>query len=663
MSNPELRFRQIHLDFHTGEKIPGIASDFNAYDFAETLKEAGVNSITCFARGHHGMIYYDSEKFPERVHPHLENKNLLKEQIEACHERDINVPVYITVQWDYYTAREHPEWLALDEEGNPIGTPVFEPGFYRMLCVNTPYRDFLKEQTAEVMENFDVDGIFYDIVKVEECTCKYCQAGMKEQGLNPANAEDRKQYAQSMINDFKREMSQFVHKYNEDCTIFYNKGHVGPAHRPVKEAYTHFELESLPSGGWGYLHFPIAMRYARTLGLDCLGMTGKFHTSWGDFHSFKNEEALAFECFQMLALNAKCSIGDQLEPGGELSQPVYDLIGSVYKQVEAKEAWCEGAEAVTEIGVLTPEEFSGIDGLRLAPSLMGVTRMLQERGYQFDIIDSGTDFSAYKVLILPDNIPVDDDFAAKLEQYIDNGGRVAASYKSGLDPDNESFNLNNLGVKLKGEAPYSPDFIVPEKQLAQGLPETEHVMYLKGLEVEAEGDSEVLSMTNVPYFNRTWEHFCSHRHTPSAGKEGYPAVVQGEGTIYFMHPLFTQYNKNAPHWCKQLFLNALELLLPEQLVEHDGPSTLHVYLNQQQEKERQILHLLHYIPERRSQDIDIIEDVIPLYNINISLAAADNIKEVKLAPEGENLDFEQKEGRVIFELPELKGHQMVELKF
>lgn len=45
------------------------------------------------------------------------------------------------------------------------------------------------------------------------------------------------------------------------------------------------------------MHFPMAVRYARTLGQDCMGMTGKFHTSWGDFYSFKNPEALQHECY------------------------------------------------------------------------------------------------------------------------------------------------------------------------------------------------------------------------------------------------------------------------------------------------------------------------------------------------------------------------------
>lgn len=92
-----LPFRQIHLDFHTGKDIPDVAANFDAETYADTLAKAHVNSVTTFARCHHGFLYYDSEQFPERVHPNLRNKNLLKEQIEACHTRGIRVPIYITV--------------------------------------------------------------------------------------------------------------------------------------------------------------------------------------------------------------------------------------------------------------------------------------------------------------------------------------------------------------------------------------------------------------------------------------------------------------------------------------------------------------------------------------------------------------------------------------
>ena len=105
MGKIDLVFRQIHLDFHTSEAIEGIGAEFDPEEFVSTLEKARVKSITCFARCHHGWIYFDTKAFPERRHPHL-TRNLLKDQIDACHARNIRVPIYITVQWDHLTAKE-----------------------------------------------------------------------------------------------------------------------------------------------------------------------------------------------------------------------------------------------------------------------------------------------------------------------------------------------------------------------------------------------------------------------------------------------------------------------------------------------------------------------------------------------------------------------------
>lgn len=657
-----LRFRQVHLDFHTSEHIPDVGKDFDPEEFAATLEKARVNSVTCFGRCHHGWIYYDTKAFPERRHPTL-RRNLLKEQIEACHKRNIRVPIYVTIQWDHYTAQRHPEWWVLDENGYPTGTKIYEPGFYRNLCVNTPYTEFLRALVKEILETLPVDGFFFDIVRPLECSCYYCRRDMKAQGLDPSNAEHRRQFALQMINNWKRSMTQYVRQFNKDCTIFYNAGHIGPRHRAVADAYTHWELESLPSGGWGYLDFPLKVRYTRTLNMESLGMTGKFHTSWGDFHSFKNRAALEFECFQMLALGAKCSIGDQLHPSGKIDPVTYELIGSVYRQVEEKEPWCEGAVAVTDVGVLTPEEFLGGASRRLPPACWGFTRMLQELQIQFDVLDSKSDFTKYKLLILPDNIPVDAQLRAKLQEYLHSGGALLATYESGKHPTEDRFNLPELGVELVGDAPYSPDFIVPEGPVGEGLPATEHVMYLKGKQVKVQDGTEVLAYTVVPYFNRTWEHFCSHRHTPSSGKRGYPAITRRNNVIYFIHPVFTQYHQNAPLWCKRLVGNAIKMLLPEPVVRVDGPSSLLVSLNEQPEKRRRVLHLLHYIPERRGEAFDVIEDVILLRNLKVSLRQDHPVKQILLVPQNQALQFSNVGGRIAFTVPELKGHQMVSIEY
>lgn len=673
----ELRFRQVHLDFHTSPLIPDVGSDFDAKEFAAVLKKAHVDSVTCFARCHHGMLYYDSVRFPERIHPGLANKNMLKEMIEECHREGIRVPIYITVQWDKYTAQEHPEWLAVDEHGKHVGTEPYEAGFYEVLCVNTGYRDFLKEQIAELFELFEVDGIFMDIVYPTDCSCAVCRRKMKELGINASKKEERMRYAQDMIDGFKRDVSAFIRSFDDNVSIFYNTSHIGTKQRAVKDAYTHFELESLPSGNWGYIHFPVTMRYARSLGLDCVSHTGKFHLEWGDFHSFKNIEALEYECFRMLALGSKCLIGDQMEPNGRLSAPVYDLIGRVYEKVEALEPWCRDAGEVVDFAVLSPEELIGSGRARLAESLMGAENLFDQLSYQFNVIDTWEDFSAYPLLVLPDDIRLDERLRRKLQEYLAGGGKLIASFESGLGADGGAYLLEEAGIRLAAAQTMAEDgrpargrltngneyvdYILPRGEIGAGLPETEHVMYSKGLEVEAV-DGEVLADFIRPYFDRTYEHFCSHRQTPSSGCKGNPAIVRKGNVIYFSSPIFRIYQARAPRWCRILMENAVKMLLPWKTVRHNGPTTVFIGVNRQEDRNRQIVHLLHYIPEKRCSDIHTIDDVIPLYNLEVRLRADEKIKRVALAPEGKEIGFIQKDGYVTFTVEKLDGYQVVSVE-
>jgi hypothetical protein len=310
---------------------------------------------------------------------------------------------------------------------------------------------------------------------------------------------------------------------------------------------------------------------------------------------------------------------------------------------------------------------------------MGVVRMLQEGTHQFDILDSESEFSPYKVLILADNITVSNELKIKLEDYIAKGGSVIATFESGLDPEKKDFNLKELGVRKKSDGPIAEDgkpvrgrpigrhayaeYIIPSGPIGKGLEETEHVMYMKGMQVATLPGSRILLNIVESYFNRTWEHFCSHRQTPSSGEIGNPAVVKNGQVIYFAHPLFTQYQKNAPRWCKVMFLNALNMLLADPMVKIKAPNSTLAAVNEQKENNRWILHLLHYIPERKGNDFDIVEDVIPLYDVNVSVRVPRRVKKVTMVPQNKNIKATTNNGRIEFNVPELVGHQMITLSF
>ncbi len=130
-----------------------------------------------------------------------------------------------------------------------------------------------------------------------------------------------------------------------------------------------------------------------------------------------------------------------------------------------------------------------------------------------------------------------------------------------------------------------------------------------------------------------------------------------------MHPLFTQYHANAPLWVKKLAGNALKRLLPDPVMEVKGPSSVLAAVNEQPGEKRWVVHLLHYIPERRGQAFDVIEDVIPVANIDVRVKTPQTVRRTVLVPEGRAIEARREGAYTAFRLPVLEGHQMIALEF
>jgi len=284
------------------------------------------------------------------------------------------------------------------------------------------------------------------------------------------------------------------------------------------------------------------------------------------------------------------------------------------------------------------------------------------------------------VLILPDCIPVDAPLKAKLDGYLAGGGKLLASFESGLNAAKTDFALDALGVTCLGPGPLAADglpargrkfaridyadYLLPRGPIGAGLPATEHVMYTNCLPVQARAGAEVLVDVIQSHFDRSYQHFVSHNQTPSSGRVGSAGIVRHGQCLYFAHKIFEQYAQYAPLWVKRLFLNGLDLLLADPLLRHDGPSTLLASVTAQAAHNRWIVHLLHYIPQRRATELEIIEDVIPLHQTKLSLKLPRPARQVLLQPGDDGpLETWAAGGRLEFIVPEIRGHQMVVVEY
>lgn len=647
-----MRFRQVHLDFHTSGLIPGIGEQFDKKQFQAALQAGHVDSITVFSKCHHGWAYHPSKA--NKMHPGLKF-DLLGAQLEACREINVKAPVYISAGLDEKEVLEHPEWLRVDF--NSAQPNALAQAHWHPMCYNTPYLDVLAAQVEEVMERYNPCGIFLDISAVRKCVCASCVKSMLEKGLDPNNEADVLRHGEDVYAHYCRRMEQSVRKYSDTATIFHNAGHITHGRRDIAGYDTHLELESLPTGGWGYDHFPMSSAYVRTLDVPFLGMTGKFHTTWGEFGGFKHPNALIYETGLSLACGARCSIGDQMHPDGEMNMSTYRLIGAAYEQVEKKEPWCEGAKNIADIAVLSCEAVlgTGRNGFG-TESNTGANRILLEGKHLFDFIDEETPFERYKLVILPDQILLCEKLTARLEQYIAAGGKVLLTGWSGLDIEKQVRFTLDVGAQYDGAADFCPDYLLPDFDCTNGR--TAYVMYSRGQKLK-NVDGTVFAHRQASYFNREPFRFCSHQHTPndiSAAPQ--PAAVCKGNVAYIGWPVFEDYARKGELICKEIVLHAIEMLLGD-------ARTLRVSLPDRgvatvtRQGERKIVHLLFAHTSVRGKGIEVIEDAVPLRDVQVSLLAEHAPASVRMVPQNTDIPFAWKDGRICFRVPEVLLHQMI----
>ncbi|WP_029192472.1 beta-galactosidase trimerization domain-containing protein [Paenibacillus harenae] len=657
-----MKFRQVHLDFHTSEAIRDIGKSFDKTQFQAMLKSGHVDSITVFSKCHHGWAYHPSEA--NETHPHLDF-DLLGAQIEAAHEIGVKTPVYLSAGLDEKLARKHPEWLNRSRDDRTSWVQGFmEPG-YHLFCMNTPYLDVLVAQIEEVVQRYDADGIFLDIVGIHSCYCQYCVEAVRSEGGDPRDDDAMKALWERTYLNYARRTNEAVHRYKPDLRVFHNGGHITRGRRDLAALNGHLELESLPTGGWGYDHFPLSARYADTLGMDFLGMTGKFHLSWGEFGGYKHPNALRYEASLSIANGARCSIGDQLHPNGLMDEATYALIGEAYGELEAKEAWCAGTEAVADIALLSLESVAG--RTEHANSDAGAVRMLLEGHYLFDVVDQESDFSRYRLLILPDRIRSDGGLASKLEAYVEQGGKIFASGESALNTEG-SF-VVDLGARWIGANANRPSYFRPDFQPGPLLPAS-YVMYEQGQEIEAAPDATVWGERENSYFNRDLFTFSSHRHTPNRPEPAGPAMTEGRHGIYLAWNVFEEYATKGSLVLKEAVRFALDKLLAEPTVQTNLPAQGIVTLRKQERQNRWINHLIYASPVRRGSSVEIIEDIVPIHNVNVTIRVPAPVKRVYLAPQGTDIPFVQQQSdaasglsAVSYTVPVLECHAMAILEF
>lgn len=83
----------------------------------------------------------------------------------------------------------------------------------------------------------------------------------------------------------------------------------------------------------------------------------------------------------------------------------------------------------------------------------------------------------------------------------------------------------------------------------------------------------------------------------------------------------------------------------------------------QTEEHRLVNHILYASPVHRGNGIEVIEDIIPIFGVNVSVKTGHEPKRVYLAPEMRDIPYTYENGRVSYTIEKLDCHAMAVIDY
>jgi hypothetical protein len=359
----------------------------------------------------------------------------------------------------------------------------------------------------------------------------------------------------------------------------------------------------------------------------------------------------------MVAYGAACNFGDQLHPLGEMDPDTYGSIGAAYDYVEQIEEYGVGAEPFSNVGLWTTGQEADDEG---------VARMLLEIQRDFVVVGPESDLSQVGAIILtgaPCLSEVQAEVQAmKLTAFAAHGGGLLVLGESALDCAGKHFVLN-VGATYLGPGRFDVDYTVVGDELRKNLVSSPFLNYEPAIRVRPAGDSKVLAAIHEPYFSRTYAAYCSHRNTPhQVEPAAHPAALSRGNIVFLPHRLGRMYYAHGARVHRELFKNALRLASPRPTLHVKMPSAGRVSVLRQPDHHRYVVHLL-YAPAMPRGECQLIEDLVPLYDIPLEFRVPERIAGAYLAPGGQALEMTESDGVVSLTVPKVECHQAVVFQY
>jgi Hypothetical glycosyl hydrolase 6 len=668
----ESAYRRAVIDMHIPDWDDKFLSQFDPDQYVEMLVKSRAQSIVCYCQSHVGLF-----NFPTKVgqeHRGLKGRNAVAEMISRCHKKNIAVVLYTSLIFDRWAADNHPEWRMRTHDDKIQG----EGGRHGVLCINSPYRDYVRRFVEEICTTFDFEGIRFDMTFWPWlCYCQHCQKRFADEvgGEIPKtiNWLDEKWVA------FQRCRERWLVEFAALATSTVRK------HRPASTV--EHQSSTFPLNWMFGVTAPLAKQndflqgdfygdalqgsFVRKLLEDLtpnrpFGFETSFSVSLGDHTARKSEPLLEAKASAAVADHGAFIFIDAIDPIGTLNPATYERMGHIFDRLMPYYAHL-GGRRVTDIFIYHSLEskfsFTG-NGRHVSQpdtsdshttSCMEAARRIIANHLPFGVVTKGSlaKLADAKVLILSNVNMMDDEEVQAVREWVRQGGALYASGGTSLVNKRGQMQKDFMLADVFGVSIAQADwqkrdhYIAPTPEGAEYFAEfdAKYPAFITdyGMRVKAHAEAKVLATTTLPWAPPKPTQFSSIHSNPPWQPTDNPELVYntfGKGKVVYSSSVLETVDVLS-----STFIKLLRLLNNRYTFEADAHPAVEATLFHQPDRGRYVLSLIDFQKEMPN---------IPIEGIKVRLQlSGGSVSRIVQLPGTARIEYHEKEGVVSFTAPRL----------
>ncbi|MEM3521208.1 MAG: beta-galactosidase trimerization domain-containing protein [Thermoproteota archaeon] len=673
MKNSYKGNRKIHFDYHTPPDFQEVASSFEPETLMKDLAEIGCELINFFAKDLFGNCYWNTKV--GHKHPYLK-RDLLKEVTEASKKYGIKIVAYYNVM-DLYNVQAHPELKhrGCKEVQNSEGDYV---------CLNSPWLEKVLLPELKEISSYEVSGIFFDFLYFHQpCFCKWCEQKFMDEFSyeipKDTKSNEWKTYTKWLRkrgNEIVRKVCETIHEVNSKILVGVNWAYVQrqPETPPDDIGFITLDVNETDCTSLNASYYA---KYLRTLNKPFDIMTTRFLHWWGDW-ALKPVTTMKHECAVILANGGQCIIGDHFYIDGKHEKEVIKNISNVFDFVSKRETILDEASSVPFIAVLHSAENSYIKGNGIVAdekSTRGAHKLFLECNLHFDILNEEgliSNIDKYSLVVIPEQMDLSETLITKIKDYVKAGGKLLLSYDSSKTKEelDAQWTKELFGISLKNKDSLGFGYIVPEvSDLQKNLPRMPIFCRSNFVDIE-EKTAKTLASKLDAYTTITskqgWEGWLGAGIGSPTFDRRYPTITLNEfgngKTVFLGCEIFKAYFEYNDWTLRTIVMNAIDLLLPEKVIEVSSPYPIEVTLLKKEES--YLINLINWHSERAYKTPIITENLPEINNITINLTLDKAPKNVLVHPEDEEhkIEWQWNGNKLKIRVGKLHIHSILEVR-